>query len=150
MKFYIATRLERADEQKALSAILRDFGHEHTYDWSTHGSVQSEGPDRIREVASAECRGVLDADLFICLLPGGRGTHAELGAAIADAERQRERRQSNQVGGAKLIVIIGDDGGVDGRTCAFYHHPCISERFATVEEFAAFMRGVKMAGMDWR
>ena len=150
MKFYIATRFERAEDQKALSGVLKGLGHEISYDWSEHGSVQSEGPERIREVAQLETRGVLDADLVVVLLPGGRGTHAELGIAVADSERQRERRGLGQVGGQKRIVIVGDDGSVDGRTCAFYHHPQVDRRFATVEELVVFMQELSTAGGEWR
>jgi hypothetical protein len=149
MKFYVATKLERAEDQKAIVTWLKNLGHEITYDWSVHGSVQSEGLDRIREVAMNESRGVLDADLVIVILPGGRGTHAELGMALADADRQHERRGMTAVGGEKRVVIIGDDGGVDGRTCAFYHHPRIDRRFSTVPEFQAFMEGVACGAHQW-
>jgi hypothetical protein len=149
MKFYIATRLERAEEQKALAAMLTELGHSITYDWAQHGSVQSGGPDRIREVAASECAGVIGADLVIVMLPGGRGTHTELGIAIADSVARKPT--GNRCGNEKRIVIIGyDDGGVDGRTCAFYHHPQIDHRFATSSEFVAFMRGLKVAGGEWR
>lgn len=150
MKFYIATRLERAEEQKTLAAVLTELGHSLTYDWAAHGSVQSEGPDRIREVAESEGNGVIMADLVIVMLPGGRGTHTELGMAIAHSLHKNRVRGQNQVGGYKRIVIIGDDGGVDGRTCAFYHHPAIDKRFATVPGFIAFMFGLKAAGGEWR
>jgi hypothetical protein len=148
MIFYIATRLERAEEQKELSAALIALGHEISYDWSVHGSVQSEGPERIREVAIAETRGVMDAELFVCLLPGGRGTHSELGIAIADSVHRQMQRRAGIIGGQKKIVIVGDDV-TDGRTCSFYHHECISERFHTDEHFIAFMRGIG-AGGGWR
>lgn len=147
MKFYIATRLERVEEQKALADALKKLGHQISYDWSAHGSVQNEGVDRIREVAIAETRGVLDAELVIVLLPGGRGTHTELGIALADSERQRERRGSS-FGSEKRIVIIGEDTGVDGRTCAFYHHPQVDRWFATVDSFLAFMQGISAAGKE--
>lgn len=82
MRYYIATALERAADHTLVRDAMAAAGHQITYDWTAHGSVQSEGLDRIREVAEAETRGVLDADLVIVLLPGGRGTHAELGIAI--------------------------------------------------------------------
>lgn len=83
MKFYIASRLENAEQVRCLAKILKMWGWEHTYDWTEHGSVQTEGETRIREVAQKEIQGVKDADVVIVLLPGGRGTHVELGAAIA-------------------------------------------------------------------
>lgn len=108
MKFYIASRLENAEQVKCVAHVLKTWGWEHTYDWTSHGSVQMEGEARIREVAHNEMQGVADADVVIVLLPGGRGTHAELGAAIALN---------------KPTFIYAQSDGLfqqDGRTCAFY------------------------------
>lgn len=83
MKFYIASKLENAENVKKLAEVLKARGWTHTYDWTVHGSVQKEGEQRLKEVARNELNGVIDADIVIVLLPGGRGTHAELGAASA-------------------------------------------------------------------
>jgi hypothetical protein len=63
-------------------------------------------------VARREILGVVEADIVIVLLPGGRGTHAELGAALALA---------------KPVALHTNDSGifVGPETCAFYHHPCV-------------------------
>ena len=136
--FYIATALERAAEAKAIADQLRGFCLGQTYAWDEHGSVQDDGPERIREVAMNEVSGVLDADLFVCLLPGGRGTHTELGIAIAGSiERSRHGYGRNS---SRTIVIVGPLEGADGRVCAFYLHPHVDERFANVGEFLAWMR----------
>jgi hypothetical protein len=104
LKFYIATRLERTGDHKALARELVQAGHAITYDWTVHGSVQ--GPQRIREVAQAELAGIKAADVVIVLLPGGRGTHAELGMALALG---------------KPVIILGDLKDTGGRHCAFYY-----------------------------
>jgi nucleoside 2-deoxyribosyltransferase len=111
MKYYIASRLENAATVRKLATRLNAEGWVQTYDWTQHGSVEGESVERISEVAQAEIQGVKDAELVIVLLPGGRGTHVELGAAIAlgkpvflYAERERHFYQ-------------------DGRICAFYKHP---------------------------
>lgn len=109
MRFYIASRLENAETVSRVAKVLKAAGHIHTYDWTAHGSVQSEGAERINEVAEAEMRGVINADAIIVLLPGGRGTHAELGIALG--------------AGNKSIVICAADESMfmqDDRTCAFY------------------------------
>lgn len=114
MKFYIATSLERADAHNLVRDYLVRLGHTITYDWTTHGSVQMEGIDRIREVALDEMRGVLEADAVIVLLPGGRGTHTELGMALA---------------ARKPVFLHGRDSSSfldhTGRTCAFYYDPLV-------------------------
>lgn len=109
MRYYIATALERADEHRRLREHLDSQGHECTYDWTTHGSVQGKGEAVMGQTADDELYGVEQAELVIVLLPGGRGTHVELGAALASTARI-------------LIVAAGDEAlrGKDGRHCAFY------------------------------
>lgn len=110
-RVYIATRLDAADRVRALRDALLERGVLLTYDWTTHGSVQSEGPARIAEVALAEASGVEDADMVVVLLPGGRGTHVELGIAI---------------GAGVPVVLVGEQAGADGHICAFYRHRLVT------------------------
>lgn len=119
MKYYIATAIERAEDHRALSKALNARGWSCTYDWTAHGSVQGQGAERMAEVAEAELRGVTTADIVIVLLPGGRGTHCELGAALA----------------ARVpVVLVGhatDLFNASGRECAFYSHPGVLARITT-------------------
>ena len=117
--FYIASRLENADAVRKLAGILKTWGHRHTYDWTVHGAVyRDEAPAEenraaCESVAKKELRGVIDADVVIVLTPGGRGTHVELGAALALGKR---------------VIVAGLErhlNGSDGRPCAFYHHPLV-------------------------
>jgi nucleoside 2-deoxyribosyltransferase len=114
MNYYIATKLENHAEHNRLRDALSALGHRCTYDWTHHGPVYGSGLERVREIAQLEMRGVLDADALIMLWPGGRGTHVELGAAIA---------------AGKPCVIVSDVEGhhvASPETCAFYHHPCVT------------------------
>jgi len=105
-RIYIASALENAAAVRELRDALAVRGIGLTYDWTGHGSVQDQGEERIREVGRAEAQGVRDADLVVVLLPGGRGTHTELGIAI---------------GAGVPVVLVGDLLGPDGRTCALYY-----------------------------
>ena len=108
MKFYIASKLESAARVRELAEKLKSWGWQHTYDWTTHGSVQSEGQERLIEVAENEIQGVREADVVIVLLPGGRGTHAELGAA--------------NILRKPVFIWAESDGFFESnkKTCAFY------------------------------
>lgn len=109
-----ATRLERAGDHNRLRDLLEADGHHITYDWTHHGAVYGRGVDGIREVAKDEARGVVEADVVFVLLPGGRGTHVELGIAL---------------GLDKPVLIVSDDPATTGavkETCAFYHHPAVA------------------------
>ena len=109
MKIYIASRLENYLQVQAVRDALVSAGHVITYDWTRHGSVQGQGEARLREVAANELNGVRDADLVVVLLPGGRGTHAELGMA-------------NVLGKPVILFSNADDpfDAYTADTCAFY------------------------------
>ena len=116
MRYYIATGLANHAQHNRLMAQFTVMGHHITYDWTTHGPVRDKGLARIKEVAELETSGVSTADFIVVLLPRGlntsqRGTHAELGMAIALG---------------KPVVIWSDQEALFGatkETCAFYHHP---------------------------
>jgi nucleoside 2-deoxyribosyltransferase len=79
-KFYVATTLSNADQAKIAINRLSDFGHEVSYDWTTHGFA----PVEVRkEIAAKELQGVIDADVLFVIWPGGGGTHIEMGVAIS-------------------------------------------------------------------
>jgi NTP pyrophosphatase (non-canonical NTP hydrolase) len=67
------------------------------------------------QVAEKEMSGISDATFVVVLLPGGRGTHAELGAAIISRKR---------------IYLYDPEGEVEKgnrgeATCIFYYHPSV-------------------------
>ena len=87
MKYYIATSLSRATAHHMVRDALEVLGHELSYDWTVHGSVKSVSKERLREVAMCELDGISEADFVVVLLPGGKGTHLELGYSIARGKR---------------------------------------------------------------
>jgi len=127
MRVYIATRLVRAAEHNLLRDALIREGHEVTYDWTVHCSVKNDGEDRLSKVADDEAAGVTEADLVVVLLPGGRGTHCELGMAV----------------GAGVPLIIHNEGGElfqsDDKTCAFYWHNTCEQHTGTLEELIEYV-----------
>ncbi len=133
MNYYIASGLENFAKVKELKAILDERGWEHTYDWTAHGAVWPEGQERLAEVSALEEKGVTAADVVIVLLPGGRGTHAELGMAITMTAACVDTED------AMRIVIYSEDPKnfeIGPQTCAFYHHPTV-ERFTDWDEMVA-------------
>jgi len=119
LHIYVATGLEHAHRAWLVGYALRAAGHAITYDWTTHGSVQGEGFARLAEVAQAERDGVAVADLVIAILPGGRGTHVEIGMAL----------------GYGIPVALLIQNGCYDAECAFYSLPEIDRRaWATLTE----------------
>lgn len=140
-KFYIASALENADKVRDLKAALEHAGWHHTYDWTVHGSVQGESADRLAEVAMAETIGVLEADVVIALLPGGRGTHTEFGMSLGATVLALGLERIGLVNNVRRRHVIYSptpehDFGGDGRTCVFYHHLLV-ERFADLDKMIA-------------
>jgi len=135
LRCYIATSLSRIADHNALRDRLRvEFGVELTYDWTTHGSMQAQ-PDRWSEVALAELNGVVLADFVVVLLPGGRGTHVELGAALASGTPV-----ILQASGSEVLAA-------GGYNCIFYSHPGVEVVLGSMEDLIGrlpgFLRRIK-------
>lgn len=115
MRFYVASGLENQALAKSVIEYLSGLGHLVTYDWTVHGDVRENGEEVLTTVCLNETRAVCDAELVVVLLPGGCGTHTELGLALASRSNKR-------------IIVWSETGkeylgGSD--TCVFYHHPVL-------------------------
>lgn len=117
IRVYIATGLDNMAEHNLLRDELAKLDVHLTYDWTVHGPVWRDGLDRIKEVSQLELDGVRHADIVVVIrttVGQGRGTHVELGAALAY--------------GLPVVIVSRsprDDFGAVSSTCAFYHHPLV-------------------------
>lgn len=82
MKFYIGTGFKNCELVNYYSKILEENGWKHTYNWANNINKYETIEDLI-QYAILEQKGIIEADIVIILLPGGRGTHIELGMALA-------------------------------------------------------------------
>lgn len=109
--------------------VVRDAlsicGHEITYDWTLHGSVKSVSKERLREVAALELDGVSKADFVVVLLPGGYGTHIELGFSIATGKKIFLHCED------PLVFELGP------QTNVFYHHPDVTRLHCPIADVGA-------------
>ncbi len=115
MQLYLASGLENRARVQEWRDALTAAGHTITYDWTAHGRVQ--GP-QITDIAWKELHvGVQESDAVIVLLPGGTGTHTELGAALA---------------WGKVVILCAPDAGYfdpySERATMAYNHPWISAK----------------------
>lgn len=127
MKYYIATSIKRAKEHNLIRDALNEFGHKITYDWTIHGSVKNTSLKRLKEVGEDMIDAIKYADFIVVLLPGGKGTHTELGAAISNN---------------KLIFLHTLDPDLiqlGEKTCAFYYHRLIKQINCSLEKGAEFI-----------
>ena len=124
VRFYIASRLENHERVNNLAHRLKRFGWEHTYDWTVHGSVKETDVETLKAVGQKEYDGVKNADVVIVLTPQGRGTHVELGMAIALN---------------KMVYLCHEDDKYfhcDDNTSAFYWLPNVRHFTGSMEELA--------------
>src|SRR5215471_18067866 len=106
-RFYLATRKDRVPQAEELVTALKAHGWERTFEWSSH---EGEGTEDYAEIAVAELEGVRAADVLIVLFPAGRGTHVEIGIALAL--------------GKPVIIHASDRETLDSPyPCVFHYHP---------------------------
>lgn len=137
IKVYIASSLANYLRVQVLRDRLALFNIEVTHDWTEHSPwVGAEKPlrgesarnqeDKLREAAHLDRRGVLDADVVIGLLPGGVGSHTELGMALG-------RNIPVILYAEDPTLIWGYDEDTPHHTkapeytCAFYHEPGVTQ-----------------------
>lgn len=80
MKFYLASGLENRKLVQYVRDRLLQAGHHQTYDWTKNERATTEAT--LRDIGTAEWKAVMESDVVLVLLPGGKGTHTELGIAL--------------------------------------------------------------------
>ncbi|WP_042220930.1 hypothetical protein [Oceanobacillus manasiensis] len=81
MKYYIASGFKNKTSVQAVSQFLSSRGHVNTYDWTLN--ERADTVEQLGRIGTLEKQAVADCDFFILYLPGGKGSHVELGLALA-------------------------------------------------------------------
>lgn len=119
MKFYIASSFANQEMVKQLSRMLIDEGHEQTYDWTLNS--KADNAEALAAIGQLEKAAVLAADMFFILLPAGKGSHIELGLALA-ADK-------------KVYLYSEEDTVYDfSATTTFYHLPEVERVAGTLDD----------------
>ena len=84
MKFYIGSGFKNVDRVRDLSNELKKLGW--TYNWA-EVEVGSETREELVTYSRLELAAIEDSDIVIIILPAGRGTHIEMGYAMALGKR---------------------------------------------------------------
>lgn len=119
MNFYIASGLQNREVVRKVSEQLTQLGWHHTYDWTLNERANSI--EKLQEIGTYEKLAVKASDVVVVMLPGGKGTHIELGMAIAWDKRIYLYDPSNEV----MNVTT---------TCAFYHLPEVTICSGSLDE----------------
>ncbi|MBM7662083.1 nucleoside 2-deoxyribosyltransferase [Bacillus mesophilus] len=124
MKFYVASGLENFSNVREITKRLIEEGFIHTYDWTLNGRANTL--DQLCQIGQKEKEAVQNSDFLVVLLPGGKGTHIELGIAI---------------GLSKRIYLYSPTENINNPedSSTFYHLPEVKKFVGNIEEFASFV-----------
>lgn len=119
MKFYIGSGFKNFKIVNTVSKKLINLGHIHTYNWAENINEDETREDMIKE-SDFEIQGIKDSDIVIIILPAGRGTHIELGMALAlnkkvylYSEGGKDFELENTVNFYEIPEIIKVTGSID-------------------------------------
>lgn len=122
-RMYLGSSIDNIEKTKLLIHSLGRHNWRITHDWTIQGVIEQD--HLLSAHAIAMLHGVMRADVVGIILPGGRGTHVELGAAIATN---------------KPCILFADNfellkgKGTSGRVSCFYRHPLV-HTVGTQDEF---------------
>ena len=116
MKFYIGSNLKNYENVNYMANELRKNGWIHTFNWTEKIDEIKSEKDLI-ELAKIEKKAIKDSDIVIILLPAGRGTHIELGLALAYGKKvylcfSEEKEMKDAVNFYHLPEIIKINGSM--------------------------------------
>ncbi|MET1015047.1 MAG: group-specific protein [Paenisporosarcina sp.] len=119
MKFYVASSFQNINQVRTITKELIQIGGHLSYDWTLN--ERADSIEDLQRIGSLEKAAIEDSELVIIVLPGGNGTHIELGLAIA--------------GKKKIILFSPDHKIMDAETSTtFYHLPEIEKCFGSIEK----------------
>ncbi|WP_417900202.1 nucleoside 2-deoxyribosyltransferase [Bacillus haimaensis] len=119
MKFYVASSFNNIDQVRYISEKLKSLDHIHTYDWTQNERAATL--EDLKQIGQLEKDAVAEADFVVVILPGGKGSHIELGIAI---------------GLNKKIILYSPDQSIYNftTTSTFYHLPEVEKFIGTLDE----------------
>jgi nucleoside 2-deoxyribosyltransferase len=85
MNFYVASSFQNKEVVKEVSQKLKLLGWHHTYDWTRNERAISQ--EALQKIGMLEKQAITNSDVVVVILPGGKGSHIELGLAIAWQKR---------------------------------------------------------------
>ncbi|TKD70681.1 nucleoside 2-deoxyribosyltransferase [Pseudalkalibacillus hwajinpoensis] len=80
MKFYVASGFQNKAKVQQFSEQLKQEGFTQTYDWTKN--VRASTEEELEIIGEDELKAVRNADFLVVILPGGKGTHIEMGIAL--------------------------------------------------------------------
>ncbi|MGG1631183.1 nucleoside 2-deoxyribosyltransferase [Rossellomorea sp. NRS-1567] len=129
MKFYVASSFHNIKQVRDVNERLKIKGYIHTYDWTQNGRASTL--EELKKIGEEERQAIIESDLILVLLPGGKGSHVELGIAL---------------GLNKRVILYSPCNEVSDfdQTTTFYHLPEVEVCTGTVEELVDYVTAGKV------
>lgn len=121
-KFYVASSFKNINTVRYVSNELISKGYIQTYDWTQNEKASTV--EDLKEIGQQERNAVLEADFIIVLLPAGKGSHIELGIALAQRKRIYLYSQNDEVNRFET-------------TSTFYHLSEVEKYIGTIDGLIA-------------
>lgn len=120
----MASSFRNLESVRYVANHLKSKGYIQTYDWTQNAKGKEEQIFTLEDLGNIgrkEKDGVLEADFIIVILPGGKGTHIELGIALGQEKR---------------IFLYSPNGEVNNfeTISTFYHLAEVEKCFGTLDE----------------
>lgn len=128
-KSYVASSFRNIVNVRYIAQTLESRGYVNTFDW-THerigGDVAKVALGDLRSIGQRERDAVMAADVVVVLLPGGKGTHVELGIAIAQG---------------RVTILHSPEEVINNldTTSTFYHLPELEKCHGTLDDLLAMI-----------
>ncbi|BCB02527.1 hypothetical protein KH172YL63_06600 [Bacillus sp. KH172YL63] len=119
MKFYLASSFANKQQVREISERLKQSGWKHTYDWTRNEKAVTL--EDLMEIGQKEKDGIAESDIVILILPGGKGSHVELGLALGLNKRV-------------IIYSPNDEVSDFSQTTTFYHLPEVETCTGSIED----------------
>jgi hypothetical protein len=126
LKFYIASSFKNIDNVRNVAEQLKARGFIQTYDWTTHTGIDSL--QELAAIGAKEKEAVLHAEIFIIMLPAGKGSHVELGLALG-------------AGKAIYMYSANDEMNDIDKTSTFYQLPEVHKIIGTLDDLVSMING---------
>jgi nucleoside 2-deoxyribosyltransferase len=129
MKFYIASSFTNKETVRVLASRLIEEGFTQTYDWTKNERATTLTD--LARIGEEEKNAVMSADFFVLLLPGGKGSHVELGIAIGLGKRVYMYAPDNELNHLETtptFYYVSNVKRFTGTLESFIEHIIISER----------------------
>ena len=124
MKFYVASSFINKEQVRYVNQKLIDFGFIHTYDWTKNNRASTLS--ELENIGVKEKNAVIDSDFVVILLPGGKGSHIELGLALASDKKVFLYSPNDEINDVLL-------------TSTFYHLPEVEKVIGTLDDLVGLI-----------